>query len=102
MSRRNEIDISIPIKNGCGLAKTSKTTLKATVTGYFEIISPDTGTWSILARMNGKTILDIKNVKKGQKLEFSHKTGLKTKLEVEAIWSENKDTTLKVHAKVTT
>ncbi|HII80493.1 MAG TPA: hypothetical protein HA261_08900 [Methanosarcina sp.] len=102
MTKKHEIDISIPVKNGRGFAETSKTTLKVTVSGYFEIISPEGGTWSILAKMNGNTILDVHDVKKGQKLKFSHKTGLKTKLEVEAIWSEKKDTTLKVHADVST
>jgi len=93
-------EISIQITNGHGSGEVDKTTAWVTITGYFEIKEPASGTWTIIAKDGGKTVFNRSGLKKGDRVDFSYKTDFKLHLKVEAIWSEGGDTTLKafIHA----
>lgn len=92
-------DFTIKVINGTGSESASKKTWSVTITGDFEIKSPDEGTWTFLVKVAGKTVLDKDGVKKGDKIKFSAKTKYRTKVEIIVSWSEKKDTTLMVHMK---
>ncbi|SFM68330.1 hypothetical protein [Methanolobus profundi] len=95
-----DITFKLPVKNGKGHQSVSQTTAWVTISGNFEITSPDEGTWDIVVKDGSSTILNKKGVKKGQKVDFKHKTGFKANISLDAKWSESKDTTLeaKIHA----
>ena len=92
-------DFSIPIAMGTGKVEESKSTLGVTIKGYFDIKSPDDGTWTIIAKVAGETVVDKHDVAKGDKINFTAKTNFwsKTKVEIIASWSEKKDTKLTVY-----
>ncbi len=95
------IQITIPIRNGHGSAKSPKTvTAWVTIDGNFMIEAPSEGTWHIVAKANGKTIFDKSGVKKGSPVHFRVKTEFTTELSVTADWSIKKNTNLevKIHA----
>lgn len=95
-----DITFNLDVKNGKGHQSVSQTTAWVTISGSFEIISPDEGTWDIVVKDGGSTILDKKGVKKGDSISFKHKTGFKANISLDVTWSESKDTTLvaKIHA----
>lgn len=95
-----DIDFNLNVKNGKGSQSVSQVTLGITISGTFEITAPDEGTWSIVVKDGKDTILDKKGVKKGDKIDFKHKTGFKANISLNVTWSEAKDTTLKakIHA----
>lgn len=88
----------LPIHNGSGSISESKTTLGVTITGYFEIIAPDSGTWHIVVKVDSVTVVDKSGLKKGDRVNFTAKTSFwsKTPFEITATWSESADTTLEV------
>ena len=94
-------DFSVPITMGTGKVEESKSTYGVTIKGYFDIKSPDDGTWTIIAKIAGKTVVDEHDIVKGDKINFTAKTDFwsKTKVEIIASWSEEKDTELTVHMK---
>ena len=95
-----DITFKLPIKNGKGHQSVSQTTAWVTISGDFEITSPDEGTWDIVVKDGKDTILNKSDVKKDQKISFKHKTGFTVNISLDATWSESKDTTLvaKIHA----
>ncbi|WMW21583.1 hypothetical protein RE476_09315 [Methanolobus mangrovi] len=95
-----DITFKLPIKNGKGHQSVSQTTAWVTISGDFEITSPDEGTWDIVVKDGKDTILNKSGIKKGQKISFKHKTGFTANISLDATWSESKDTTLvaKIHA----
>jgi len=95
-----DIDFNLDVKNGKGSQSVSKVTFGVTISGTFEITAPDEGTWDIVVKDGNDTILDKKGVKKGDKIDFKHKTGFKANISLNVTWSEAKDTTLKakIHA----
>jgi hypothetical protein len=95
-----DIPFKLNVENGKGHQSVSKTTFGITIKGDFEITSPDEGTWDIVVKDGSHKILDKKGVKKGDKINFKHKTGFKANISLEVKWSEAKDTTLeaKIHA----
>ena len=94
-------DITVPITNGRGSGETKKTTWGVTIKGYFEITEPSNGTWTITAKDGGNTVFSRSGIKKGDKVDFSYKTGFKLDLKIEAIWSEGGNTTLEAHIHAT-
>jgi|UPI000693D8F8 hypothetical protein len=95
-----DITFKLNVKNGKGHQSVSQTTAWVTISGSFEITSPDEGTWDIVVKDGSHTILNKKGVKKGDKISFKHKTGFKANISLDVTWSEAKDTTLeaKIHA----
>ncbi|WP_321429479.1 hypothetical protein [uncultured Methanolobus sp.] len=95
-----DITFNLNVKNGKGHQSVSQTTAWVTISGNFEITSPDEGTWDIVVKDGNDTILNKKGVKKGEKISFKHKTGWKANISLDVTWSEAKDTTLKakIHA----
>nr|WP_321497130.1 hypothetical protein [uncultured Methanolobus sp.] len=95
-----DITFKLNVKNGKGHQSVSQVTFGITIKGDFEITFPDEGTWDIVVKDGSSTILDKKGVKKGEKINFKHKTGFKANISLDVKWSEVKDTTLeaKIHA----
>jgi hypothetical protein len=96
-----DTDISFNAPGGHGSGTFKKTTWWVTIDGYFMITSPDGGTWHIVVKNGDKVILDVNNVHKGDQIHFHHKTGFKVNINVEAWWSEKRDTTVAVHIHAT-
>jgi hypothetical protein len=96
-----DIEFDISVKQGKGSGSSEQTTWWKTLTGYGEILAPDEGSWHIVAKIDGKTFIDKTGVQKGQKINFTTGTGFKSKFEIDAEWSEIKDTDLKLKLHVT-
>jgi hypothetical protein len=96
-------DFSLKIQDGEGTEKESKNTYGVTLNGYFSVKSPDDGTWEMVAKVAGNTVVDKKNVKKGEKINFTAKTNFwsKTEVLIRCSWSEKKDATLTVQLHAT-
>lgn len=93
----------MPIEDGEGSKKESKFTAGKTIEGYFSIKSPGNGTWRIVYKVADNTVVDQKDVVKGDKVPFKAKTKLvgKTEVKIQCYWSEKQNTTLKVHMHAT-
>ena len=94
-----EQNFNIPIKSGKGWVEASKYTFGVTITGYFVIESPNEGTWTIVAIVDGETVVNKSGVSKGEKIPFTAETSFwhETKVKVIATWSTGTDTTAIVH-----
>ncbi len=95
-------DFKLKVVNGVGHIQESKGTWGVTLKGSFEIKSPNEGTWKIVAKVAGKTVVDKSGVKVGDKFPFAAKTKLigKTKFDICCSWSEKKETLLTVQLHV--
>ncbi|WP_242492544.1 hypothetical protein [Methanolobus psychrotolerans] len=96
-----DITFKMAVKNGKGHASASQTTAWISISGYFEITSPDEGTWNVIVKDGNNTILSQTGVKKGQRIDIIYKTGFSVNLSLDATWSESKDTTLAANIRVT-
>lgn len=94
-------DFELPIVGGAGSVRDSQRTFGVTLTGHFEIISPDEGTWSIVVIIKDKKVVDVTGVTKGQQIPFTAKTRRfkKTDFDIQVKWNKSEGTTLKVHLK---
>ena len=95
---------SVTINAGHGSKAIKKTpTLGKTINGYFEIQSPDNGTWTLTAKDGNKVLKSFSGCVKGTQYSFSFKTGIFDVIDliVDADWSEKADTTLVVHVHAT-
>lgn len=97
-------DIEIPVTNGYGIRDLGTYTnpvwgFTVKVTGWIE--DPQNGSWRIRIRVDNKPIFDKPNITVNQKFsQFYHvKSVSKSNVKVEAWWTENANTTLKMHAK---
>ena len=96
-----DTDVSFDIHQGRGSGKYDKTTCWVTLDGYFTITSPNEGTWHFVVKDGNTVIIDANNVHKGNPIHFRYKTGGKIHLQLDAWWSEAKDTKLIAHIHAT-
>ena len=91
-------NFNVSIKNGEGSEEQSKYTFGVTISGYFVIQSPSQGTWTVVAKVDDKTVVNKSNVSKGQQIPFTAETSFwgDTDVKVNATWSDQADTTLTV------
>jgi hypothetical protein len=89
----------LPINAGQGDFSKDQTTFGVTLKGYFEIVSPAEGSWTLTIKDDNDLIKQIDAAVPGQQYRFEYKTGFKLKLRVQAVWSEKRDTALKLHLK---
>jgi hypothetical protein len=89
--------IGIPIEEGRGTLSTVVVpTAGLTVTGCLQVYAGHSGRWWIRARDTlGEGRLDA-SVTAGEPVRFTYAAGLRTQLEVDARWSEARDTVLLV------
>jgi hypothetical protein len=94
-------DFQLPIKGGKGSFSKDQTTAWVTIKGYFEILSPADGNWTLTIKDDTALVKKFTGVGAGQKQQFEYKTGFTLKLRIEAEWSKKQDTTLKIHLHAT-
>ncbi len=99
-------DIEIPITNGYGIKDLGSYTnpfwwgFTVKITGWIE--DPQNGSWRIRILVDKKPIFDKQNITVNQKFSQDHFVDgwfSKSNVKVEAWWTENANTTLKMHAK---
>jgi hypothetical protein len=94
-------DFDIPIHAGVGKISQDKTTWGVTIKGYFKILSPPDGSWTLTVNDDTTLIGKFSGATVGNRYPFAYKTGFTLKLRLEAVWTKKLDTTLRIHLHAT-